>query len=206
MKDFPRANYPIKIFSHTEEYEEPDSKYFQGIYGINLNHWIKITLSPAYDYSKYSFPPDPAKALAVLDVNDIKSEEEAKLLTVLFGGGLILLANNDQAGSLLKLEHVSAEIEDESLKAYVPERDEEYRFYYIYCISSEEYKLFASELEEIMDMGFFDTEEKNSLSARMSYMVLENLKKYKCISLIHALITTNSYILSPYERELLGLD
>ena len=60
-------------------------------------------------------------------------------------------------------------IEDELYKERFPNADHSY---YIYCISSDAYQLFASELEAIMDRSFYNTAEKSSTNARMECMVL----------------------------------
>jgi hypothetical protein len=200
MKEYPQSNYPIKIFRCTAEYEGPDSKYFEGIYEISLNRTFQITLSPSYDFTSYDFPPSQEKVTGKIDFDNVINYNQARVWLVLFGHGLILLEKEDQAGQLIKVK--SPPSKDNS---YISAKGKD-RYYYIYCISSEDYKLFASELEEIMDMGFYNTAEKNSTDARMEFMVLENLKVYKCINLIHTIISRNRYILPSYKREMLCLE
>lgn len=200
MKEYPKANYPIKIFSYTDEYEMPASKYYEGSYGIWLNRVFQVGLSPSYNFYAYGFPPNP-ETIDSIDVDHAKSYDEARVINLLLDNDLVILENNQHIGKLVKAD--KPPIEDEVYKEHFPDG---YSAYYIYCISSEDYQLFSSELEAIMDMEFYTPAEKSITDVGREFMVLENLKVYKCIGLIHSIISQNRYILSPYSRKMLCLE
>ncbi|WP_156176167.1 hypothetical protein [Hymenobacter terrenus] len=201
MKPTPQANYPINVYSHIAE--NGGSEYYAGIYGIQLNHWLSVCLCPAYDSTAYGFPPDLRRFEALNPDDDVHSLDAARALTIMSEGPLVLLERNEQAGSLIQVIYE----QDSNQRWYLAHNHlgstvGEQRSFYIYCLTSAEYAMYATELEAIMNREF----DGSRLEEQPRYYnELENLRRYRVIAHIHELLTTHPEVLSPHEREMLAL-
>ena len=197
MKPRPDADYHIKLFLHSTENWGHTSQFYQGIYGLRLNHSVKLCLCPSYDTAIYGFPTNLDCLSYLEDVGNIQSTDEARALSVVNGGTLVLLENDDHAGQLIRATYPEGHDPDlPSLPIPVMES------HYIYCLTHAEYVQYAAELEAIMHREFNSTvwEEEP-----FYYNKLSNLRSFCVIAHIHKLLSTHPEMLSKYEREMLVL-
>ena len=201
MKPFPQINYPIRLFSETIQHEEEDSALYKGIYNININHFIKLCLCPAYDAVAYGLPPEPVLLNQLGPPGqDVVSIDAARAVTIMYAGPLVLVEHEPLAGQLLYQEYTMALSPPEGVPL---EESNSYQYtVYFYCLTHAEYVQYAAEVEAMMNR---EVDSTNPEEHPRIYNRLDNLRHYGVISRIHHLLTTHPQILSDYERELLCL-
>ncbi|WP_046245313.1 hypothetical protein [Hymenobacter terrenus] len=194
MKPSPQANYPINVYPYTVE--NGGSEHYAGIYGIQLNNWFSVSLSPAYDFATYDFPADSARFIA-LNPDAVQTTDGARVETVIAGAPLVLLEKEDQAGQLVEIVY------ERGRDPELPPLDTpELGRHYIYCLTKAEYIQYAAELEAIMNREFDGSEPDEQ---PRQYNKLDNLRRYEVIARIHALLAAHPEILTKYQRELVAL-
>lgn len=197
MKPRPDANYHLQVFLHSTENGGDTAQFYQGIYGLRLNHAVTLCLCPAYDTGTYGFPTDLGRLSYLQDVGDIHSTDEARALSVVNGGELILLENDEHAGQLLRVTY--PEGRDPALP---PLPTPVLESHYLYCLTHAEYVHYAAEVEAILGREFDGSKLEDQ---PMSYNRLDTLRHYSLVTRVQELLTAHPDILSAPARELLAL-